>query len=603
MKKIVFLVAALSLMGLSQAQDTVNGVFNGNVVVTGSYKPVLEEISKLNIAPVMTDTATTLQHSFQYAISPKRMTSLFIPSRIKAARVVGEPTTRLYNNYVRVGMGNNWAPLLDVYYNSTRHQVLSYGAYLTHESSWGKIGKYVDSIPYNPNYYGPNHWAMTHVGAFAKYIVKEKIQLSSDLNFNNDYNLFYGFNDSVAHAAGFPINDSLKSKDLRSMYNYLVWNVGVKNLQTDVNKLGYMANAKVANLWGNYHQNEFNLNLTGDIHYGFPLLSEYKGVAYLHADWQAFKSRWISDTIAPMGITAPTVIDTIKNVRNLVTLNPYVDFIFNNFNIHAGLSVGIDGYSSDTTKSMTKIYPDVVISKSLMNESLNLSVGAIGGMEVNSWNTIRLVNPYLLPGCEQLEATSHYDVFAKMRMNFNKKLRLDAHAQYSIIQDDLSFIDTGALHNIYKPVFVDVNKLSVGGDITFVNDEMISIALGGNYYLYSGKDEKNDLSFRLYRPNFDAHLDISMNYYNKWLFKVQGLLLGKMYAHAMLNTETNLMELDPASELPMRTGVNMEIEYRHNKALSFFARFDNIVAQRYFYWMNYPSHKFQCMLGLTYTIH
>ena len=52
----------------------------------------------------------------------------------------------------------------------------------------------------------------------------------------------------------------------------------------------------------------------------------------------------------------------------------------------------------------------------------------------------------------------------------------------------------------------------------------------------------------------------------------------------------------------MRYGLNMEVEYRHNKALSFFLKADNLLFQRYYYWQNYPSYRGLFLLGLTYTI-
>lgn len=624
MKKTSIILALLALGSatFAQKQDTVDNAYNENVIVMGSYKPVLEDMAKINVSAPMTDTATQLQHNFAYEITPQRLTSLFVPSRIKAARVIGEPNPRLYNSYVRLGMGNNWSPLLDVFYNSTRSQTLNYGAYLNHESSWGTIGKKVDTVPYSADYYGPDHWSQTNVGGFVKYIVNDKLQLSSSINYNNDYNLYYGFNDSVAHARNLLPNDSVAKSNYDISYNHLRWKAGVKNLQTDVNKLGYAANVELSDLWAGYRQNELNMNLSGDIHYGFPLLSEYKGIAYLHADWIALKNNWVCDTVQPYGSVLwnimpmsldPITPDTIKNVSNLVRLNPYVDFIFRHFNIHAGLKLGFDGFRTDTTQALFHIYPDLVISKSFMNEDLNISLGATGGIVANSLNSIRMVNPYILPGMTRFQASSHYDFWGRMRLDFNKRLRLTAHLEYSFLRNDLSFCSTGSLlDNMMDPIFVDLNKGTAGADISFTNDEMINLSVGGNYYLYTFIENEDDLYHenyelaQLYRPNFDAHLNVGLNYHNKWYVTLQGLLLGRMYAGnvdpiAIDGAQPTL--IDTEHPLPMRTGLNLEAEYRYSKALSFFARFDNVLAQRYFYWNNYPSHRFQFLLGLTYTIH
>ena len=62
------------------------------------------------------------------------------------------------------------------------------------------------------------------------------------------------------------------------------------------------------------------------------------------------------------------------------------------------------------------------------------------------------------------------------------------------------------------------------------------------------------------------------------------------------------MQGDLDDALPMRYGVAAEFEYRHNRALSFFLRADNLAFQRYLYWANYPSQRGLFILGLTYTL-
>ena len=86
-----------------------------------------------------------------------------------------------------------------------------------------------------------------------------------------------------------------------------------------------------------------------------------------------------------------------------------------------------------------------------------------------------------------------------------------------------------------------------------------------------------------------ALLAADVNYRNKWFFHLEGQLLGKVMG-------------DGGQELPMRYGINAKVEYRHNRALSFFGEFDNLAFQRYYYWVNYPSQRALFLAGLTYTI-
>ena len=111
MKKILIIACAsiifnfqFSTFNSLQAQQ--EETYNESVLVKGSYRPTIEQAEKMNFPAVITDTLTRIDHTFQYNITPTRLRSVYEPSRIKAARILGEPTTKLYNNYLRLGLGN-----------------------------------------------------------------------------------------------------------------------------------------------------------------------------------------------------------------------------------------------------------------------------------------------------------------------------------------------------------------------------------------------------------------------------------------------------------------------------------------------------------------
>ncbi|MBR4773512.1 MAG: hypothetical protein IK010_03690 [Bacteroidales bacterium] len=569
MKKTFIIIAALLLAAIplkAQQEDT----YNESVVVKGSYRPVIEQREKLNFPAVISDSLGRMEHDFQYGITPVRLRALYEPSRIKAARIIGEPATRLYNNYLRLGFGNYWTPLADLYWSSTRDKKKTYGVSLNHLSSWDRL----------PDY-GPNHFGNTAVTLFGKYIFAEKLQLSTDLNYEHDHNLYYGFTDSTLQAVLGRVRDSVKLDEYRAGYNIVTWNLGFKNMELDVNKFGYAANLRLSDLWATWEQNELNLNLSGDVHYGFPLLREYKGVAYLHAEWDGYTHSVSPDGRMPLGYTPTPTTDTVRGYRNLVKVNPYVDFFFSGLQIHSGFTVGWDGFSNDTNV-VFRCFPDLVVSKKFFNDNIAVSLAVTGGMEAVNWNTLRQVNPYIVPDADQ-RATKHYDFLLNTRWTLSRKLEANAEVGYSLLQDDLTFtLDPHySLHNVYRPLYIDDNRFTAGGTIAFVNDEMLTLRAGGHYYTYNQRP--------LYRPDWDALVSAKVNYHDKWLFYLEGSLLGQMDAD---NDET----------LPMRYGIAAEVEYRYNRALSFFLRMDNLAFQRYYYWANYPSQRGLFLVGLTYTL-
>ena len=575
-KSHLVILSLITLFPVGSVVAQQENTYNESVVVKGSYRPVIEESQKISFPAVITDTITRIEHDFQYSITPTRLRSVYDPSRIKAARILGEPTTRLYNNYFRVGMGNYWTPLADLYWSSTRDRLKTYGIRLNHQSSWDKL----------PDY-GANHFGQTDATLFGKYIFKDILQLSTDINYQHDHNLYYGFTDSTLQRTLEQTRDDISLKDYRAKYNLASWNIGIRNMQLDANKFAYTVNLHLSDLWASWGQNEFNYTVSGDMHYGFNIKNQYKGIVYLRAEWDGYSHSLKPNFEAerPLGCIADAEWDTVRGNRHIAKINPYADFIFNGLQFHTGFTAGWDHFTSDTN-TIFRFFPDIVVSKTLLKESLVLSFGATGGIDPNNWNTIRLINPYIAPGSEQ-RATRHYDFTAHLRWNPSKKLELNAEAAYAMLRDDISFhLDPSyALNNIYRPHYVDNNRVMLGADVSFVNDEMITLRAGGHYYHYDllGTDSI------FYRPDWDALIGIDLNYHYKWLFHLEAQLLGKTLA-------------DQNQTLPLRYGINAQIEYRHNRALSFFLRADNLAFQRYYYWANYPSQRGLFILGLTYTI-
>lgn len=587
-RKVIYTVAIALLSGTVlplQAQSD-SSVYNESVVVVGDYNPVLDGLTeKINVAPSSNDNIPQeLQPKFNYSITPRRMTSLTTTSGIKAAKVLGSPS-KIYNNYMRFGLGHDFAafpdfnPMMDLYLTSTRHDNYSYGARFYHLTDITTFGKEGDSLP-SPDYYGRNRESFTQMDVFGKYIFKKKHLFSASLTMDRMRTGYYGYSDSTLDANGLT-RDSVSMSELASTYNNFALNLGAKSLHTDVNKLGYDANLGIADLWGKWNFSQFSSTLDASLHYGFPLFSKYKGVAYLHTNWQGYGQHDGDNS-------------TVR--RNLTTVTPYVDFLFNDFKFHVGLGLGFNGYD-DPNETHHNMLPDITITKTMMNKSMSLMAGLQGGYLANDWNTLRLQNPYLMPA-PTTAATVDNNLFAHLRINFSKKLILKLAVDHHFYKNFVSYKPKYASYIcMYDPYYVDVNSLDLSGDFTFVNDEMISLSVGGTYGLnYNGPDNV----ILLYNPDFTGYVAAKVNYKDKWLFGLQTHFVSGVDADMAINPATNLNEV--TKTLPAHLGISLDAEYLYSKALSFFAKVDNLTGHRYFLWVDYPAQRFNIMLGLTYTL-
>jgi len=600
--------SALSTLAVAQAQnDSTKSVYNESVIVVGDYNPVLDGVTeKVNVAPSPNDNVSDdLKPQFNYSITPRRISSVSATSGIKAAKVIGSPT-RLYNNYIRLGLGHDFAsfldfnPLLDAYYMSTRKDDYAYGARLFHQTDVTTFGKADDNTS-SPDHYGRDKHSETAFDIFGKYILKKEHLFTADLSFDREKGRYYGFSDSVLFDKMALTRDDISFSDYTFAYNNISLNLGASSLNTDVNKLGYQADLSLADMWSRYDASQLSMTLSGGVHYGFPMFSKYKAIAYLNTKWIGFKQRYDTpQTVAdlPLGYdTSASLPDTNRVGRHLWTINPYVDFLFNGFKIHAGLALGFNSYDAPDNTTLN-LFPDLAVTKSFSNNSMSLTVGFVGDYLPNDWNAIRLINLYILPAPYTV-ATVDNDFYARFRINFSKKLMLNLSAENHFLKNAMYFSPAREyqLANLFKPYFCDNDELNLAANLTFVNDEMITLSLGCDYSVNYNVPQEVVL---LYSPDFTAHLDADINYKDKWLFSLKTLFVAGMDADFAINPTTLANEV--SATLPAHFGISLGAEYLHSRALSFFAKIDNMAFKRYFIWANYPVQRFNAMLGLTYTI-
>ncbi len=593
--KYILVSTALTLLattGKLNAQAD-SSVYHESVIVVGDYKPVLDGVGeKVNVAPSTGDNIETdLIPKFNYDITPRRISPLTPTTGIKAAKVIASPT-RLYDNYIRFGLGHDFAafadfnPLADLYYMSTRKENFSYGVRLFHETDITTIGKEDKSTP-SPDYYGRHRQSDTRLDLFGKYILNKKHLFSASAGYDRQFIQKYGISDSTLFA-NVGTTHSNTDLDIDEAYNNLSLKLAAKSLNTDTRKLGYDASVFWADFWTKSDYSQLSMDLDATVHYGFPIFSKFKGIAAMRAEFEGFRQH----------CTPPDTTTSDVSGRHLFTINPYVDFLFKDFKIHAGLALGFNGYDNpDNTKP--NLFPDITVTKSFNNNTMSLNLGFKGAYIANDWNQIRLYNPFVTYA-PLTYATLDNNLFAHFRINFSKKLILNIGVDNHFYSNKMFFMlqpeATVALGNTFIPYFMDVNNMTLSGDFTFVNDEMITLTLGGEYYLYYNKAVELPL---YHTPDFTIHLDADVNYKDKWFFDLSTLLVGRMDAYYIFNTTTGCANV--TGTIPAYLGLKISAEYRYSRALSFFAKFDNLTFQRYFLWANYPAQRFNALLGLTYT--
>lgn len=580
MRKFRYIYCAVAVLFSSTivvAQNEEEEVYNENVVVISGYQPVLQKTERINVVHRITDTAN-MKVDFNYKVYPHRLFSLYAPERINAARLVGEPSAKLYKSYIKLGMGNYMSPLADLYFNSLKNKSLNYSARVYHNSSWWSLKDY-----------GSNWYSNTDVDLFGKYMWKNKV-LSANVFYNNDYNLYYGFTDSTLNTIYPNLNrDDLEKSDYSQVYNYVGANVDFRTSNKKIEDLYYQVALGIYNFSDHYASNEFCFKMNADLHYGFAWFGNEKEILGMQVAWDLY-SNTVDTMIYPYAFKGISSIDSIKEKEHLLKIHPYFKFKLYGFDLDAGLNVFV------STSNKVKLKPHIILSQDFSDETLHFSIGAVGDAIRNGWQNLRIENPYVAPHTETATTyTNKYFLEGKFALMNNLDLGL-ALAYQTFTNAPVFIIDTNyALGNVYSPIYIDYDMLQVGFNSKYRLSENLGLAFSANYYRYF-LPEKSPIQEMLYKPNFDLDLGAFYSYNDKIIVSLNTILLGKMNG---LNIENNEYVYE---KMPIKYGIDLNVEYRYTKALSFFATFDNVAFQRYFYWTNYPSQKFRVMFGLTYTI-
>ena len=559
----------------SLAAQTEEEVYNEKVVVISGYQPVLQESEKINVSPKITDTSN-LSPEFNYQIHPLRIYSLFSPGEIQAARLVGEPSIKLYKSYIKAGMGSYFTPLVDLYFNSTKSESLNYSARLYHNSSWWSLADY-----------GSNWFSNTSVDLYGKYIWN-KTFLSANVFYKNDYNLYYGFSDSTLNLI-YPevTRDQLSKSDYSQVYNHVGGIIDFGTISLD--KLFYKTGLKFENLSDHYGINELHFNLGGDINYGFDWFGKDKQKLGLKVDWDIYNNSY--DTLYPYSyIGNAQILDSSSLIYNILNIHPYFKFKFSGFDLNLGMSMFL------TTRDTFKIIPYIVLSQQFMDGAFAMRMGVVGDVDRNSWQSLRMVNPYIGPNAE-ISNTSYYNYFLETDFAIMNNMDLGFGISYRTFENAPIFLidSTYMLNTVYKPIYVDYDLLQVGAKFNYRLTEYLNVGLTANYYNYDLSDDSL-IEEVLYKPNFDLNLNALYNYGDKLKFSLNALVLGNMNGLYFANDQACY------EKMPLKYGIDLKVEYQYMRALSFFVTFDNVAFQRYFYWTNYPSQKFRLLLGFTYTV-
>ena len=545
-KGLLILSFLLAIVQIAFGQD-----IKKDVTVVKPYQPSILDVSKINLLPAFNDTIS-LFPKFDYSISTVHLNTTFQPRIISAAKMAPEPLQYLYNNYIKLGLGNRLATLAELSIASNRSKKNSYGIYFKHKSADGLVkldnDKRVDA-PFADN-------ALTFYG---RQIFKESV-LSGNVGYLSNKVAFYGYHPSL--------DTTLFKNNILQYYRGGNINLSLESLETDSAHLYYKFSGGYNYLSDNFKNAENHISFKGQ---GGKQYNDY----YLGAELQY-------DNFSP-GANNDSTHNTVFSIK------PYLSKSKGDWRFH----IGIDA-TEDNTEKGGNFYPYLIanLEFAIVRSVLNAYIGYDGFLEINNLATIAGINPFIVPGLRITNTNHKIHIFGGLKGSANSNIYYSCQASYSAIDDQYFFVnDTILPYNKFTAVYDNIELLQFSAEFDIKASEKLSLLARGNYQVYSMSHE----SIKPWQmPNIDATLTLKYNMQDKIILTADICTFGRRYARDPITRQANLM--NPFFDF------NLGIEYHYTKILSLFLQFKNLTATRYLIWDQYPAYRFQVMAGLTYAL-
>ena len=544
----VTLVAVFLICSTLEAQQE-------EVRVVKPYTPTLSAAEKIQLLPSLGDDIEYTPPAFTYELYQKRYDSKYRADPIKAARMVQMPLNKLYKSQLNLGMGNYLTPLAELNINQLRSRNGTFGFNLRHHSMNGKVK--LDNDLKAPAGFNENK-----LNVYGSRFMKKSVL---------DYYAGTSYNSYVHYGVNPALDTVLERKDATHAYFTAEGGLGLHSMHADSFHFNYDGSLEYYYFTHQFEEAEhgakaeFNFNKKLRV---LDLAGEAGGAFYGHSpDW-----------------------DSVMGNHTMFWLNPYIAKNATEWRFTAGFNTYGEVLNGVFTPHF---YPRASFQFNVVKEVIVPYFGVDGYLESNNVRNIVEDNPYVVPGLT-VRPTSHKLIgYLGLKGRFSDAVAYNLKGSYSIIDDAYFFVNdvSSLLRNQFVVVYDDVTLATLHGELTVRPTDSWKLFLKGNYYSYvSMVNEDHPWN----KPKFDISLQARYNMGDKILVDAGVYVIGARYFENFNPTQEE--------QLPRTIDVNLGVEYRYSTLLSFWARFNNMAAQTYYLYNQYPSFRFRAMLGLTYAL-
>ena len=565
---LVLVIATVCNSGVSYAQRG-----GEEVIITTIGNRSVENSQRVASTPKILDTVFPVPNANFPLLAIDYMPSFDLQRIAPATVSLQQKLNQLYPGYAKIGIGSVLMPMADVYYNNTRSRKYNYGGNVQHISSFGPMR---DVAPAN--------FDRTAVRGFVS-VTEKKYGWDAEALYKNQGLHFYGFPNENANADS--IGQRFTTIGTSAQFHSHKKDSGAVNWHAGIAYRHFNDKKPMADSLADWRASENYFAITGSA-------SKRIGNEIFEAAIGLQNNRYNYGVLDSMIGVADSGF--VRN-NSFFYLRPHVTTYSKNGRLKAQIGVDISISKWDKTKAF--LYPDFSAKYSMFKDALIPYVALKGGLTQQSFYALTGVNEFVFSHVELRNENKALEAVIGLKGTISKRIGFHVMASFANVKDRALFVkDT--LHsagNRFNVIYDTINITTFEAALNYQLHEKIKLDLVGRYYSYNALN--NTYAWNL--PQVQVVLRGSYNLYDKFIFSVDVNLEGGRKALVYATESGATLENGQyAVPLGFIADANLSVEYRYNKRISAFLNFNNIAAQRYKRWNNYPTQGLQAMAGVTF---
>lgn len=487
----------------------------------------------------------TQDSDFRYNFRDITMQVPAADPQIRVFTIKEDPLDKLYANYVKLGIGNYLSPYAELFTNTKRNERFSAGLHAKHLSSvYGPVDRRNSGTGENA------------VSVFGKHF-GDAVTLNGGIKYQRNKYYFYGYDPSA----------EVDRDTIRQAFNIVSVNAGIRD---------------------NFSDSDISFSLEGDFKY----LSDRFDARELQANL-AFELDYLLSEELTATIRADLLASEYRNERsinrNLFRIAPSFAYNMEPLAIEGGFNVVYDNDSLPNHQNL-KLFPFIKAAYSLTGD-IQLYGSVSGDVKEQTLMSFVSENPWLMPDVGLLHTIQPLELAGGVRGALFRDMAFDAGFSVGDYKNMHYFVNDAADTTKFAIIYDTrgTTLFNLYGELGYSASQVFRAGLRGDYFGY----DTRSVDEAWHKPKYKLTASGFYNIYDKIAVTADAYFMGGIKAQRPGGQES--VNLDPIVD------INMKLDYLFSDRFAAFLSFNNLLAENYSRYLNYPSQGLLVMGGIGYS--